>query len=473
MSALAGSIDNIDWPRPDDYDWAIRNRQTAFYDPAIRRGAIQEVAGRPARLNAVGSKYICVYRVGDLVVRCFAAQPPNIYPPPGILRRYRAITSYLQSKQRELPFLVEHTWIDHGVNINGKDLPILKIPYIQHSQPLGEFLMDHSTDSDFRQLASSFANQWLYIIRQLETFKIAHGDLDLTNILVHGTAPNFSLSLIDFDGMYVPTLANSGLAVADNGHDHFQPVNLALRTFGPTMDRFSALIIYLSLSGLSKNPSLWGNCEAEENRSLLGADDFKRLGLSNNLTRLRQETDNAELQLCLDELLASVMQERMPRSLDDILNRPLSSQPERDDPQTEAPELPGYTGRSLPLPLAPGEMRTTSEIPGTPPAPERVIDTTIPDTKASAGTPARSASSSSSTSSRPGRSGQPGQPSKTHSSVWRRIALVLMILVIIGVLIWWYSAAHTQPSTSGFLVLHIQFLLHSPTLPWIPGSTNI
>src|SRR5438105_2105994 len=100
--------DNSIWPTPSDYDWALQHRRTVFYDPDIQNGSLKEIAGRPARLNGGGSKYVCVYQVSDWVVRCFASQMPNVSPPPDIQQRYRTITSYLNSSQQELAFLVPH-----------------------------------------------------------------------------------------------------------------------------------------------------------------------------------------------------------------------------------------------------------------------------------------------------------------------------------------------------------------------------
>ncbi len=354
------------WPTLSEYDWALQNRRTTFSDPDIQRGQLREVGGRPARLNGGGSKYVCVYQVGNWVVRCFTVRPPNAVPPADIEVRYRVITGYFNrfGASPELAFLVPHIWVERGLNVKGDDLPFLKVPYIAEGQQLGAFLSDNYRDQRSMKV---LVQQWFEVVRQLEAKQIAHGDLDLTNILVCGTPPNLSLKLIDFDGMYVPDLASYGLAVADKGHEHFQPAEAKIRTFGPDMDRFSALIIYLTLSALSRNYALWENCGADETRSLLGAEDFARLGLSKRYARLRQEQGNQELQQCLQELQDSIVAGRMPRNLMEILNR---RGPAPSDSYMERPSSPlttTYDGRALSIPLEPSQAPL--DMPPPPPPP--------------------------------------------------------------------------------------------------------
>lgn len=357
---------NITWPRPSEYDSALQNRRTTFSDPDIQQGHLHEIAGRPARLNGGGSKYVCVYRVGNWVVRCFTADPPNTPPPVDIQLRYRVITTYFNRLRpsADLAFLVPHMWVERGVNVGGDIFPFLKVPFIQGGQPLGDFLIDHHTDPGAMNV---LAQQWFNLVEQLEARQIAHGDLDMTNVLVRGTSPNLSLNLIDFDGMYVPDLAPYKLGVADAGHEHFQPAQPGIRKFGPDMDRFSVLIIYLTLSALTTNYALWENCDADESRPLLKREDFDRLGVSINFARLLQERNNRDLQKCLQELQDSVRDQRMPRSLPEILNRSGRLYVVKPD------EAPVYGGRGLTVPVKSGPLPTAPTPPPstTPPLPPR------------------------------------------------------------------------------------------------------
>ncbi|HJT57761.1 MAG TPA: hypothetical protein VJ761_14770 [Ktedonobacteraceae bacterium] len=340
------------WPTSHEYDEALLNRHATFRDINIKTGHLMEVRpGEPLRLNGGGSQYVCVYRVDQWIVRCFASDPPrHVFPPTDIEQRYRTISSYLRRMRTTLPFLVQNEWIENGITINGTSFPFLKIPFIANSPTLGDFLSRHFEDEPSRnqQVIHNLAQEWLKVVQQLEMQQVAHGDLDLSNILVRGTYPSLSLQLIDFDGMYIPDFAGMGMSVTDEGHENFQPAQPGIRTFGPTMDRFAALVIYLSLSALEMNPALWERCHATERSLLLGAEDFERLSQSRNFPLLRQERNNGQLQLCLDELEVSINAGRMPRSLSEILSR--SGYAPRVQEESAMPTSQ-YTGRALAIPL--------------------------------------------------------------------------------------------------------------------------
>src|SRR5207302_2223374 len=98
------------------------------------------------------------------------------------------------------------------------------------------------------------------------------------------------------------------------------PTTPGVRQFNRAMDRFSALVIYLSLIAIEEDPILWETCKAnEEDKLLLGANDFRQFGTTDAYFRLRAKHSNQNIQKCLDELAFSIKDSRMPRSLPEIL----------------------------------------------------------------------------------------------------------------------------------------------------------
>jgi hypothetical protein len=85
----------------------------------------------------------------------------------------------------------------------------------------------------------------------------AHGDLQHGNILVN----NGVYTLVDFDGSFVPSLA--GLRSIENGHANYQHPNRRPEYFNSTLDRFSGLVIYVSLLALERQPELWAKYHDE------------------------------------------------------------------------------------------------------------------------------------------------------------------------------------------------------------------
>ena len=309
------------WPEVDDYDQGFRNMAVTVYDPSIQTEALA-FDSLPLHLNSGTKRYVVVYKLGNWVVKCFcrdtSAREIAIIPPADLRERYQAIAEYTNLHSSVLPFLVPYTWVERGIRLNGQDWPFIKSPFLI-APTLGEFLEQNDLDKH-RSTVAYLAKQWLTIITTLESLHIAHGDLDTTNVLVLGTLPHITLRLVDFDNMYVPAL--QGRTLYEHGHKHFQPVHPQIRRFNHEMDRFSVLVIYLSLIGLSEDPQLWNECAADgDAKLLLGADDFSDLEASPSYKLLRTKRGNLELQRCLEELVRSIEENKMPRSLSDFLMR--------------------------------------------------------------------------------------------------------------------------------------------------------
>lgn len=94
-------------------------------------------------------------------------------------------------------------------------------------------------------------NDFLHMVSELESLGIAHGDLQQGNIIVK----NDRLFLIDYDGMFLPSL--SGLSSNELGHPNFQHPQRSSGHYNARIDRFSEIVIYLSLKGLINRPTLW------------------------------------------------------------------------------------------------------------------------------------------------------------------------------------------------------------------------
>jgi hypothetical protein len=356
------------WPTVHQYDEALLNASSAVYDSDIKHGRLHQDSTGPFHFNDVraGTRYVCVYRVDAWIVRCLTGNPP-----PNLRERYQAISSYHAKYMQQLSFFVPHLWVEPAIKIEGKDWPFIKASYVAHAS-LGTFLEEHHME---RQLVSTLADQFLHMVETMESLQVAHGDLDVSNILVCGTPPDITLCMIDFDSMFVPTLR--GIVKEgrpwEAGHEHFQPVQPDVRKFDREMDRFSALVIYLSLIALVEDGRLWETCKAnEENKLLLGSHDFRQLGISSACQELRARYHLETLQKCLDELAASLEESRMPRSLSEIIHTPR---------QQRGKSVPGYMPLDLPLPLdhvASVSLAAPSFSPAPEPEPRRIPSAELP-----------------------------------------------------------------------------------------------
>src|SRR4051812_33360257 len=115
------------------------------------------------------------------------------------------------------------------------------------------------------QLAANFLN----VVTELAEIGASHGDLQHGNLMVGADG---TIKLIDYDGMYVPALA--GRQGHEVGHRNYQHPARTHADFGPTLDNFSAWVIYASLLALAVDPSLWTRLEAGEEKLLFSREDY-------------------------------------------------------------------------------------------------------------------------------------------------------------------------------------------------------
>src|SRR5438552_16660415 len=109
------------------------------------------------------------------------------------------------------------------------------------------------------------------LVQEVEGAKFAHGDLQHGNILVRGK----DLLLIDYDGMWVPALI--GRQATEIWNRAYQQPKRSMTDYGPYLDRFSALVIYLSLRALEIDRKLWDQYYTGDNL-LFVREDFNEPG---------------------------------------------------------------------------------------------------------------------------------------------------------------------------------------------------
>jgi hypothetical protein len=187
-------------------------------------------------------------------VRCFTREIKDLQ------QRYQFIGNFLS--HNNCSFLVDAKYLQNGIRISGSYHPIIKMNWLD-GEPLNAYI-----DRIYNQKPSleSLLNEFTNLVRQLENFGIAHGDLQHGNIMVK----NGKLFLIDYDGMYLPDLAN--LAVNELGHPNFQHPRRAAKDYNKYIDRFSAIIIYTAIKAIVANPNLWRKYENGDNLLFKGSD---------------------------------------------------------------------------------------------------------------------------------------------------------------------------------------------------------
>lgn len=246
------------WPLAKDYQEAVQNPRTAFADPELMNSIpVTDKLGLP---RAISGNFAIVFQLAAgsrrTVVRCFLRQQPDRD------RRYEALSSYLAP--RNLSCLVPFRYLRQGIRVAGSWYPILTMEWVE-GVPLHQYVEANLASPDaLRTVAESFRSA----TRELAAHSIAHGDLQHRNIMVVGGR----VKLIDYDGMYVPSLA--GMGAAEIGQRNFQHPARDEKAFGPFLDHFSGWVIYLSLVSIFRNPHLWTALRGGDECLILRKEDF-------------------------------------------------------------------------------------------------------------------------------------------------------------------------------------------------------
>ncbi|SFS66329.1 hypothetical protein [Paenibacillus sp. BC26] len=267
------------WPTPQDYREAIQNPRICFKDPELQAGLPElDKLGLP---RPISGSFATVYKLKcgerEWAVRCFT----NNVKDQKI--RYNAISLHLRSNP--LPYLVPFEYLSEGVNINGQWFPVVKMQWVE-----GESLLDYMGRNLHRSdLLQELSDKWIIMTRALRTANIGHGDFQHGNILID----NDEIILIDYDGMYVPGL--DGMPSHELGHRNYQHPGRNEGHFGPYIDHFSAWVVWISITAVCADSSLWHSLEAGElEESLLfRRKDFVRPEASRAfelLARMEDET---------------------------------------------------------------------------------------------------------------------------------------------------------------------------------------
>jgi hypothetical protein len=243
-------------PRGDEYNQAVQNPAISFADIELKNSTVETTPlGLP---KPYSGGFTTTYKLKNSkknwAVRCFTREIKDLQ------KRYQSIGNFTNSNN--CSFLVDAKYVQNGIRIRGNYHPIIKMDWLE-GEPLNIYI-----DKIYNQKAKleSLLNEFVNLIKQLEGFGIAHGDLQHGNIMVKGG----KLFLIDYDGMYLPDL--SSLNVNELGHPNFQHPRRTSIDYNKSIDRFSSLIIYTAIKAVSINPNLWKKYENGDNLLFKGSD---------------------------------------------------------------------------------------------------------------------------------------------------------------------------------------------------------
>jgi hypothetical protein len=259
------------WPAARDFSEAIQNPSVSFVDPELKDATpVNDRLGMP--LVTTG-QFAYVFKLkgqdgAPMAVRCFR----------GFLKdreqRYQAIDDHLD--RTSIHGFVSFEYDPEGITVLGRRFPILKMGWMD-GLPLDVYLSNVFQRAD---VLKALADRWLRTAGFLRTGRVAHGDLQHGNIIIH----HDDIHLVDLDGMFVPAM--KGWSASELGHQHYQHPARTAHHFSASLDNFSAFVIYISFLAIAECPEIWTKFHDEN--LIFTKKDFQSPGASPLFAKLRQ-----------------------------------------------------------------------------------------------------------------------------------------------------------------------------------------
>ena len=307
----------MNWPSQINYNDAVANPSVCFSDEDLKHGSVLlDKLGLP---SVYAGGFANVYRLTakdghKWAVRFFLLHHEDSQ------ERYSAISSFLQKER--LPFMVDFTYQPRGIQVKSQWYPMLKMEWVD-GQCLDQYVREVLQREPAKLLNLGRALKDMIISMRSAGF--AHGDLQHANIMVTGAG---ALQLVDYDDIFVPVLRgkkNNGLGYPAYQH----PLRRDGSYYNENVDRFSALVIYLSIIALTIDPSLLTRYKAFQHENFLfRVDDFLSPGHS---ALFRELLSSADMQV---NTLAKALHEACLGSIDSVpdLLEMLSTEPLKTNP---------------------------------------------------------------------------------------------------------------------------------------------
>jgi hypothetical protein len=203
--------------------------------------------------------------------------------------RAKSISKYLENVNAS--WKIDYRFLENEIIVQGKSYPLIQMSW-SAGKDLNTWIGHNLNDTEkLNQLQKKIVE----LSKSLEENNIGHGDIQCGNLLVEEIGSILTLKLIDYDGMYIPSLSH--LNAIENGRAEFQHPSRNLIHFRPTIDRFSFLVIITAIELIKHDKSLWQsplqNGFNSLDNLLFSAKDFKNNHSSELFRRARNLNSNA------------------------------------------------------------------------------------------------------------------------------------------------------------------------------------
>jgi eukaryotic-like serine/threonine-protein kinase len=250
----------MDMPTAEDYLKAVQQPWLVFEQPQLRAATfdVHPLLGIPVPASGTSAIVFKATVDGKSQALRFLTRPDAASQ-----QRYTMLNRYF-AEHGLTGDVATSQWMDDAITVNGRKWPMLRMQWVE-GKTLNTYVDDLVEAGDTAGLRS-LAGSWRGLVQRIQTARFAHGDLQHGNVMVEKDG---TLRLVDFDSAWIDPFAGSK-PPTESGHRNYQR---PARPWGPWMDTFPGLVIYVSLLALARNTKAWDQLHNGENL-LFRSEDF-------------------------------------------------------------------------------------------------------------------------------------------------------------------------------------------------------
>ncbi|MCC5944522.1 MAG: SUMF1/EgtB/PvdO family nonheme iron enzyme [Bernardetiaceae bacterium] len=293
------------YPSITEYIRSFRHPEDYFEDSKL-----QSLRPLPSPHNP-SDPHFMTGRFG-LIVRLENPESKQIYAAKAFLnynaqreKRLAEIAKLLKELQSpyfiDFEYYADELWVSSELADDG-EFPMLLMPWVQ-GETIGEYVYTKAKARD-KQALSDLYDAFVELSDFLLSSDFAHGDLKHDNIIVGAGS---QLTLIDYDGMYLPSLADA--PSGELGGAAFQHPARKNHAYNGDIDDFPILVFLLSLKALSHSPELI-DLVPKDDHLLLQSEDYKNV-MDSPVIQAIWRIDNPQLQELFGLMISSLGQKHI------------------------------------------------------------------------------------------------------------------------------------------------------------------
>ena len=273
----------MQYPLISEYVRAIQDASNNL-DELAHLVPVLDDHGEPYRSSGA---FAVVFKMKDeqtgkcYALKCFTEEQE------GRAEAYRKIADELEcvdsSYLTSVKYLEKEIFVDSSCEKD--EFPVLLMDWID-GETMENYIAENYQDN---YAMAMLCYRFCKMAAWLRSQPFAHGDIKPDNIMVR---PDGSLTLIDYDGMFVPAM--KGQKSPTIGTKDFSHPLRTVDDFDETIDDFALASIALSLKAVSLKPSLLDEYGAAD-RLLFSAADYRDLSKSNVLSALQELMNDSEV----------------------------------------------------------------------------------------------------------------------------------------------------------------------------------